>query len=524
MKKTIILNTAILSLSLLFSSCNYEDTIGKQENSSSIVSIDVKKDTQLKEKFAFALSKALHDSPELREFLKIEALKKITKDYDVVYHLVKNKSISSPIYRTESEVTLRSLLLPYFENEQELIEIEQMLPLLTIFVPDLQEGSFSALNWNTSTQVPAVAVRSYENDDVKLIEYTGEVYILQAEDMPDFPVVVVKDNERLLSNLTSERYSELSTQILSEPTEAVQFRYSDDNFNPSIVNNIATSATPSAFPRVDQIHADAYNVYSGYTPGGWQRDYIYYGLTPTVLEGGINPSYREHVTSFKLTGTTPTAAYQWITSHQDPHLRNIVFRNRSGWTDGSYEFKIFCNYGAKNSNLGTEEIKQFSADPNELFVVSYVPVSSGWIGHLLKRPVVTGLKTMDFYNNSNVSLEFSVWDLNNFSNQWKLTFEEVETPIEITTSTTQTNKFNTNFSLEPSTGILKKIGLKFGASYEQTQSNTYTTKQTDVSDQLGNSIVDFYGNVVNLNGTILVPRKYNTGKVEFEFRPMQVQF
>ncbi len=470
------------------------------------------------------MSKAFKESKPLRDFIKEEALKQVTGDYDVVYQAVKSKSVLGLERRGASAETIRDILLPFFENEAALIEIENALPYLTIFVPDLLEGSFSAENWNTISQIPNVGIRSYESDDVKIITSTGNVHVLEAKYWPDFPVVVIKDNERLVSNADIVKYNSLDTNILTDPSNPIQLRVASTNYQ------ISTPTTVLAGPRVNQVLSDAYNVYGNYTPGGWQRDYIYYGLTPNNTTGQLNPSYREHVTSFKLAGN-PAAAYSWIASSQDPTLRPFVWNSQttnqiSGWTDGEYEFKMWSSYGAKNSNLGSDEPKQFGASPTEVFEITFSPNPNFMANLYSKIPTIVSTKNIDFYNGAfyNLRLEFSIWYLNSYSNQWKLSFEEADSSIENTNTITATNKFNTNFSIEPE-GIIKKIGLKFGASYEQNFSNVYTYKYTDVSDPLGSSVINFYDNAVNLNisTNTLYPRTYSTGRVEFEFRPLLVQ-
>jgi hypothetical protein len=424
---------------------------------------------------------------------------------------------------------VREILLPFFQNEAKLIEIENALPFLTIFVPDLMEGSFSAENWDTLNQIPNVGIRSYESDDVKIITATGDEFLLEAKYWPDFPVVVIKDNERLVSNTDLVKYNSLDTNILTDSSNPVQLRVASTNYQIIITNPLPPVP---AGPRVDPIHAAAYNVYGNYTPGGWQRDYIYYGLTPTVTSGGINPSYREHITSFKLAGN-PSAIYSKIASGQDPNLHYAIGSNpsqASGWTEGLFEFKILSSFGAKNSNNGTDEYKDLNVVATDIFDIVFAP-APGLLGSFynVKLPFITGLKTIDLYNGAyyDQRLEFAVWDLNNFSNQWKLSFEEADSSTVITSQITATNKGNANFALDSNagTGILKKIGLKFGASLEQTYGNTYTTQKTDISDPLGNSVINFYDNVVNFNSATntLVPRTYSTGEVVYEFRPIQVQ-
>lgn len=528
MKKNKYLRSlSILALIFMFSCSNNDTQKTEGIPVAKPITASLKENTKLKEKFGFALAKALHENLKLRAFIKAEALKQITRDYDVIYQVVKDRDVNGNQKRNISGQTIREILLPFFQNENELVEIESKLPLLTIFVPDLMGGSFSAANWDTVNEIPLVGIRSYESDDVKIIKYTGESVILEAKYMPDFPIVVVKDNERVVSNLNLNQYNALNTTVLTDESNPIQLKYASSNYYQILSN----TTNYTAGPRVNQVLVDAYNAYGNYTPGGWQRDFVYYGLTPTNVSGGLNPSYREHLTSFKLSGS-PWQSFSSITSGQDPHLRIIIGYDTSppsGWTDGAYEFKVTNNYGAKNSNLGTAESKQFGANPTDIFDITYhtIYLTHPSFGLTIKIPEIINVKTIDFYNDAfyGVRMEFSVWDLNNFSNQWKLSFEEVDSPTVINNSTTATNKFNANFSLEPGTGILKKIGLKFGASYEQNTSNTYSTSYTDVSDDLGNSVVNFYDNAVNLNTSTntLQPRTYSTGEVIFEFRPLLVQ-
>jgi membrane-associated HD superfamily phosphohydrolase len=143
MKKNILIKTiCVVSFALLYS-CNNEELNEQKEKPMEVSNnLNYKKDTELKENFGKALAKALSQSQELREFLKTEALQQITKDYDVIYQVIKNQDITGIQRRSGNALTIRDILLPFFQDEAELIEIENALPLLTIFIPDLQEGSF----------------------------------------------------------------------------------------------------------------------------------------------------------------------------------------------------------------------------------------------------------------------------------------------------------------------------------------------------------------------------------------------
>ncbi len=153
-----------LSLGLLITSCQNENLVSQTSNSSAnkpeipFESINFNENGKLKLKFAEAFSNALIANKDLRRLVKEEALKQFDKDYDVLYALVKNKSLTPSDYLEKSSnktsknllqksahaLTLREALLPFFNSETELTEIEQKLPLLTIFVPELPLGAFSA--------------------------------------------------------------------------------------------------------------------------------------------------------------------------------------------------------------------------------------------------------------------------------------------------------------------------------------------------------------------------------------------
>jgi hypothetical protein len=545
MKKIYLKKTGLfLSLAILITSCQNDDF--NQSNPNAVIetteikfeSINFDENGKLKLKFAQAFSNALVANKDVRRLVKEEALKKFNKDYDVLYALVKNESLTPTEYlkkgdtktskillqKSANALTLREALLPFFSSEAELIEIEQKMPLLTIFVPELPLGAFSAETWdvNDETQIPDVALRLNNTDDIPVIGKDGEKYVIEAELTPGYPIVVIKENERVRLKKSSSKQNSKTALI------DAQFEYVDDNFDPGmwvptpIINNNG----------LDQFLIDGYNVWQGDPSVGWQRDNIYYGLTPTKLKGPLNGGkYREYITSFKMQGDAQ-GAFTTIANIEDPQ-RTTDYRvnTSSGWTDGQFEFMIYCFYGSKVSNIGDSEKKGFFAKPSDLFELSYSSYSRGtWpFRRAYIRTTIVALKTINFLNNNyGTVLEFQTWDLNRFSNEWKFSFEEVDDPLEITNKQTISSKFNANFSTELSGSIFEvvKVGVKYGASIEESKSNEYTVKKTTKSNNLFDAVVPFYDNVVNRNPNTgqLATRSYYTGKVEFQLRPIQVQW
>lgn len=196
----------------------------------------------------------------------------------------------------------------------------------------------------------------------------------------------------------------------------------------------------------------------------------------------------------------------------------------SAWTDGSFEFLIKCYYGAKASNLGITVNKEFGVSPDALFTITWEQKVTGW--WLWRRywlkPSITGTKVLNTaLPTSGVRLELPTWDLRNFSNQWKFTFEEKDATSTTTTSETVSSKFNANFSLDPTEGVFKKIGLKFGASLEETKSNTFSVLFHGGNDILGESIIDFRDNSVNKVNNNFTLRRFNSANVEFSLVPLR---
>jgi hypothetical protein len=545
--------TIVLSIAILMSNCsdenlsNSENQNGSVAKSISYENIPFDAKGKIMEKFGIGISAALKVK-EFRELIKTESLKRFNKDTDVLYNLIKDKPFNGGdeylrILNKNSKVsnspTLHDFLIPFFESEQELNNFESQLPLLTIFVPELPENSFSAEIWdvNNPEQIPDVALRLDNITYTPVIGRDDDNYLIAPEDVPSWSIVVLKDNERLITN-TDPLFASTQTRII-KGEEGVEYKFSDNNFDPLVNSNKTTSGSKiaSGFQGandnfIPQYLKTGYDVFSN-DPTGWQRDNIYYGLTPTNTSGAISGGkYREYITTFKVNGSTPQAAYGSISDsyneiRKDPSLLDWQrTSNTSGWTDGNFEFIVQLSYGAKSSNLGAALRKEFSATPNDLFTITWDRRTTGiWFWRKTwYRPRITGLKTMNTAVPNGVRLEFSVWDLNNFANHFLYSFEEKDANTTTTNSETKSSKFNANFSLEPSTGLLKKIGLKFGASYETSQSNTFTVVITTGNDKMGDVELNFYDNAVNKVNGVYYLRRYTSNNVEVSIAPLQVQF
>jgi hypothetical protein len=493
----------LLFIGMLFTACS-EGPVGDTPGQAIVPTVSKERRDELKTAFGRALAPAMADSASLRKLIKEEALTMFDRDYDVLYHMIKDRPL-------EDGRTVREFLLGYFETEEQLAAIEKEVPLLTIFVPELPKNSFSASLWNVDTQVPSVGITSYKTNDVNVIKPEGEEFIVKATDIPGFPVVVIKENERVVQARPAGGHQAMAKGKVFQTSDNMSFAFLADCFDGSISNDKSESRSFIGNP--DPKLLEAYNIYLG--TDGWHRDYIYYNITPTQDRGPFSYAYQERIRSFSMVGD-PASAYSKIADQTgDPRLASVSLVN-AGWTGGFYEFKVRVLLNAKNG-IGEEFITYFSALPDELFAVTYDPYIFN-----LYRPRITGL------NVKGLSLPLFSWDLNDYASTIKIEIEEVDVTETVINSESRTVKFATNFSIDPTAGLLKKIGLKFGASLEETRTQTTQRTYTLGNDLLGSVIVNFADNVLVGRSTLLGltiwrTREYASGWYSISVEPTRVQ-
>ena len=184
--------------------------------------------TEIKKEFGAALAKVLKDSPAVRKLIKDEALKQIDFDYDVLYLLVKDEILSELkkwLKRFNSDnTTLEEQLLKYLDPEL-LTSVETQIPNLTVFVPKLPENSFSAELWDVNNEAPCVGIRTKETNDIPAFDSEGKEYLIEAQYIPAYPIVVIKENERVFADDECTRSGSISTSFIS--TNNMRFRFVD---------------------------------------------------------------------------------------------------------------------------------------------------------------------------------------------------------------------------------------------------------------------------------------------------------
>lgn len=478
------------------------------ENSEETVNISECKVLETKEaqtKFAKILSKAVSNDVELRKFLKEEATKQFDNDYDVFYPLTKDKIVANG-------KTFRDILLSYCKDGKELLEIEKSQQLLDILIPDLTLfWEFNADKWNPIDSDVAVICRSDENNT--LYENGEAVGNLSKGEIPGFPCLVVKDNERMKA-VPQTRSGSVSYEFIDEAFDGskreeysiTRHSYFDEALEKK--ENLEQPVSASEFK------ADIVNAWKEFKDvrDAYQRDYIYYGIKKDNKPGTLNRNIREELYRFMI----DARAFKNIAdqSSKDPSLQSTSQKKRylthdeildRIWKDGNFEI-CFKSYIASQSNTNNMEHKLiFSVKAKDLFSIEKVHVThknSTLFRHSENTYTVNenDLHSKWYYparqeGHNNVFL--NPWDLYEHAINIHLFVEEIDDSQETTSEKTISNQYTNkaDFSIE---GGIDKIKAKLGYGISSTRSETSkTTVLTKTgSDDLGTLSFYYYDPII----------------------------
>lgn len=111
--------------------------------------------------------------------------------------------------------------------------IEGSAPLLTIFVPTIELSKFSPGTWDSDSSVPLVATNYMKKDfTIPVFEDGKEILFLKTNEVPGFPVLVVKSNERIkLKNNVNVARSSLTKAQTNNNLHAGSFEFISPEFS-----------------------------------------------------------------------------------------------------------------------------------------------------------------------------------------------------------------------------------------------------------------------------------------------------
>lgn len=217
-------------------------------------------------RFAKLLSQAASGSIEVRRFLKKEATKQFDNDYDVFYPLVKDKIVADG-------KSFRDILLSYTTDPSELTEIEQSQLLLNILIPDLTLfWDFNAEKWDVNDAEIVVMCRDDESDT--MYENGEDVGQMEKGEIPGFPCLVVKNNERMRVKSVNTCSGEATYEFVSDAfdgskrTERPVTRHWEQDMPLEETEDLSKGVSPSIF-KADIVQA--WEEFKG-IPQAYQRE------------------------------------------------------------------------------------------------------------------------------------------------------------------------------------------------------------------------------------------------------------
>ncbi|HEX8429067.1 hypothetical protein [Hymenobacter sp.] len=469
----------MMSLSYLTLSCEQREYISP---SSTKIEIENPK-ASLQAAFAKALAKAIQEDSELRSFIKNKATKKFDKDYDVLYQMVKDEPI-------HNGATFHERLKKYMDLNSQLELIEQELPLLTIFIPTLPSG-FSPESWQVETEIPSVATSMDGSNDVPFYDATGKRNVIKPGEIPGFPIIVIKQNERVAVGEINNASNE-SSNLQFYNKGIFTFRFANKAYDG--IHQVASrgaydpreSYPPGTnVPMLDPVNVDAWRISNSSGNANnppWQRDYVYYGIEPSVPNGTLRRVFRETLRSIKFS----EAALYRMADQSGAGLGDPTYRDGTPyWTEGEFEFRMTVLYGAKNGT-GADIPRIFTARLEDLYAITYSRYRANRFDDYYYS--INTVTPKEFHPET----EIITWDLENFGDTWRFQFHEEDSSVESTVTTQVTSTYSENFEFNAMAGNEKlKIGAKFGTSNTQQLTQTVSYKITQGSDDLGASTLSF---------------------------------
>ena len=514
--KRIFFYTAILAI--CFVSCSKDEVFTENDNGRTTVSrtellsevFSADREAEMLRPFARALYKAMSESPMLREIIRTRALERFNKEYDVLYQFIRGELV-------ENDLTVRQLLLQHFESEEALAYIERNRPTLTIFVPRLPEDSFSAQSWNTDEEVPFVALHITRHTHTPIIGGVGEYvdeFLMESGFIPAFPVVALRDNARVRVVESTQR---TRSAALDNPNSDFVFEFSDPYFDGSQVDE-SISTRQSTTTMLDATVQRAFQIFPN-DAAGWQRDYIYYGITPANPDGRLSRNFQEHITSFRFVpyNHTPQQIFSMITNHSNDPRIHIYAGNSLNyrWTGGDYVFRVLMQTGSTGHLEQRTEL--FSAHPRDLFYITFVRKPLRLILPPITiqvyQPVFTGFRTID-----NLRIPLINWNLAQFEPTISISIAKQNGDRTETLTVARETQFAGNVNMD------FKFGLRFGgtATNRRTVTSQIVTRVEDI--HLGGVFVDF-GDMVVLGqqGNTWRLREHHSSTFAITVRPLRVQ-
>lgn len=462
--------------------------------------------------FVSILSKAVTSDEELRSFIKTEAQSMFDRDYDVFYPFVKDKIV-------HDGMTFRDILLHYCDDKARFERIESSLPLLNILVPDWAWlGCFSINNWDTSDGNIAVG---YSDSNMNRVVYADGKRLgeLESDDFPVFPIILVKNNERMKVTAPATKGSDATYDFVhpvfngsGEVMTKVEHQYYDRYLGNEAADNFMPAKD------LDPLVINAYNVFRNNNSAA-HRDHIYYGLTNTKTSGTRDTHVREILHKIKL--STLNCSYLFDgesgsgdfnehygevekkkTDFTDDELKNMI------WIDGQLELQLSF---ASASSDGTVQVYPIviPAGFGDLFVLDKTNVDYRHKTWFCKDWWVHKVDGRDHFIPKWFVIDQNIgyMDIATKSSTTYIVAHELDserdTQYEITYKSTYMTNFEANGEISGGLGsmINAKVGLGYGNTSTEEKETKVTVNIKEGSDYLGAAPLNYMDPIIRSAAT-----------------------
>lgn len=523
MKKGLLLLYTAISV-ILFGCSKNEITTTERDISEKNLSA-----VEAYDEFAVILSKAANNDAALRTFLKKEALKQFDKDYDVFYPWLKDCIV-------DGSNSFEQILKKYDKNNL-LNSITETIPKLTILIPDWEWlDAFSVLNWDTNDPDIAVGIAS-ENATIKVYEKGEYVGVIEQNQIPSFPILLIKENERM--------------KVVEAPTRSSigLYDFADEEFNNS--NSVTTRISWQDYysDRIYTLPEQNSNVTTGELDPAvlkafeefgnegyfYQRDYIYYGMTKQIDTGKFNPKYKEYLYKIKFSnalndglyesgdGSFPKEYDNKGSEKSIEELRDLDFR-----IDGNLDLRFNIIIGTQSGSLSNYTFAK-SINMKDLFDYDRVHINMRHKTWIVRRKKYVYnidkqcLKPKWYTINEPLPIPLGdCWNLASKSSSIKINVQEWDSGNETETRLTHTFTVAQNANSETTvSGDKSTIKNGYGINASSQIQNEIKVKSTDQTDDFADAIISFEDSIIknmNEDGTYRMT-VYSTGILDMMIFP-----
>ncbi len=511
MKKII---TFIL-IGVMLYSCSNDDNITEQNPVKEDTQISVSDKQILMDTFGKALSAIVANSTEIRSLLKKSSLQQFDKNYDILWDDIKDEVIDNK--------SLREIMSDHISTKL-LDKIEKNIPYLNIYFPEINILDISPKKYDPKDSELPIIVPNKDNNKLYFNGVLADT--LPKGEAPGFNALIINENSRVIINNSNTRTVNTPKYSFKSP-EYNGLKYITRNINSSNVGNKAIEA-------FKYFNRDDNSIYSM----ALQRDYIYYGITPSNQSGSLNFNTSEYISFIEV---NPKAYFKIAdqtnsnSNSDDPYIKsNSVSRKKRDftekelidalWTKGTYDIRVEIG----KSTEGIPHIIYIPVRPEEIWNFN---LDKSRRHHTMFRRSKYTYKidannfTAKRYELKPYQLSLGKWNIAEESIYRYITFieedESIETNYTFTYDVTKINssKFNGDIKLELGLGKLKagEISTEVTNSNTKKETRTITIRRKESSDNLGSIKIYFYDPIVvkKLTDNTYQMKTYDTGYIKF---------